>query len=91
VRRDVNVFRGPSRQTIVQAYQAALPGLVEPILREAIARGEFKPHDPRWLAWVFIALIETTLAPYAEARLGDLDQRLDTVLDLFISGAGQRP
>jgi len=90
VRRDVNAFRGPARQTIVSAYQEALPGLVEPILREAIAAGELKAHDPRWLAWVYIAIVETTLAPYAEARLGDLDQRLDTILDQFLNGARQR-
>jgi hypothetical protein len=89
VRRDVNAFRGATRETIVRAYQAALPDLVEPILREAMARGELRPHDPRWLAWVYIAIVETTLAPYAEARLGALDQRLDTVLDLFLCGASQ--
>lgn len=90
VRRDVNAFRGRARDAVVRAYQAALPELVEPILRDAIERGELKPVDPRWLAWAYIALLETTLAPYAEARLGDLDQRLDVVLNQFFCGASRQ-
>jgi AcrR family transcriptional regulator len=91
VRRDVNVFRGRTREAIVRAYQAALPDLVEPILRAAAAAGELKARDPRWLAWAYIALVETALAPYAEARLGNLDERLDTVLDQFYTGASAAP
>jgi hypothetical protein len=92
VRRDVNVFHGRTREAIVRAYQAALPDLVEPSLRAAAAAaGELKARDPRWLARAYIALVETALAPYAEARLGSLDERLDTVLDQFYSGASAAP
>src|SRR3990172_3046571 len=47
VRRDINVFRGRGRRAIVQAYQQALPELVEAILREGLAADELRPHDPR--------------------------------------------
>ena len=90
VRRDVNVFKGRQREAIIATYQAALPQLVEPVLREGMARGEVKKQDPRWLAWVYIAIVETTLAPYAERKLGDLDARMDAILDQFFLGAGQR-
>ena len=89
VRRDINVFRGRGRRAIVQAYQQALPELVEAILREGLAADELRPQDPRWLAWVYIAIAETSLAPYAEARLGPLDARLDSLLDQFLVGAGR--
>lgn len=89
VRRDVNVFKGRLREAIINAYQAALPHLVEPILREGMARGEVKKTDPRWLSWVYIAIVETTLAPYAEGKLGDLEARLDAVLNQFFLGAGK--
>lgn len=90
VRRDINVFKGRARESIVNAYQQALPKLVEPLLREGMARDELKKQDPRWLAWVYIAIVETTLAEYAEAKLGGLEARLDAVLDQFLEGAGKR-
>ncbi len=91
VRRDINAFRGRTREAIIRAYQEALPNLVEPILREGVRRGEVKKQDPRWLTWVFIAIVETSLAPYAEEKLGNLDARLDAVLDQFFYGAGNNP
>lgn len=91
VRRDINVFRGRTREAIVNAYQDGLPNLIEPILGQAMRHGEIKAHDARWLAWVYIAIVETTLAPYAESKLGDIDARLDAVLDQFFHGAGARP
>lgn len=90
VRRDINVFKGETRQTIVDAYQTALPQLVEPILKEGMTNGEIRGQDGRWLSWVYIALVETTLAPYAEATLGDVDTRLDAVLDQFFYGASAK-
>jgi AcrR family transcriptional regulator len=89
VRRDVNVFKGRLREAIINAYQAALPHLVEPVLREGIALGEIKQIDPRWLSWVYIAIVETSLAPYAEDKLGDAESRLEAVLDQFFLGAGK--
>lgn len=90
VRRDVNVFRGRIRESIIQAYQEALPNLVEPILREGIRRGEVRKQDPRWLAWVYIAIVETTFPQYAEAKLGNVEARLNAALDQFFDGAGKR-
>jgi AcrR family transcriptional regulator len=87
VRRDINVFNGAARAAIVKAYQETLPDLVEAIMRRGIAHGEIKQADPRWLAWVYIAIVETTLASYAEAALGPLEGRLDSILDQFFSGA----
>ncbi|MBI3243431.1 MAG: TetR/AcrR family transcriptional regulator [Chloroflexi bacterium] len=91
VRRDINAFRGRTRESIIRAYQESLPNLVEPILREGIKRGEVKKGDPRWLAWVYIAIVETSLAAYAEQKLGDVDARLEAVLDQFFYGAGKQP
>ena len=87
VRRDGNVLRGRTREGIVRAYQATVPDLVEAVVRDGIRRGELKRRDARWLAWAFVAIVETTLTDYAELKLGDMDKRLDAALDLFLQGA----
>ena len=87
VRRDGNVLRGRTREGIVRAYQATVPDLVEAVVRDGIRRGELKRRDARWLAWAYVAIIETTLAGYVEHKLGSLDHRLDAALDLFLEGA----
>ena len=91
VRRDINVFKGPMRDRIIRAYQEAAPNLVEAVLVEGMQRGEIGKQDARWLAWVFVAVVETTLTEYAEEKLGDVDARLDAALDLFFDGMSQRP
>ncbi len=88
VRRDINVFKGRTRDGLVRAYQASVPDLVEAVVRQGILSGELKPRDVRWLAWAYVAIVETTLAEYAEQRLGDIDVRLEAALDLFLDGAG---
>ena len=44
-------------------------------------------RDARWLAWTFVAIVETTLTGYAEHTLGGVDERLEAALDLFLDGA----
>ncbi len=87
VRRDINVFKDPTRAAMIKAYQETVPAPIEAILQDGMATGEIRASVPRWLAWVYIALVETTLAPYAEATLGTLEQRLDILLDQFFFGA----
>ncbi len=87
VRRDLNVFQGSIREGIVRAYQQAVPDLIEDILRQAFERGEIRRQDPRWLAWAYVAIVETTLSDYAQHALGGEDARLDAALELFFCGA----
>ncbi len=87
VRRDVNVFKGQMRGGIVRAYQGAVPDLVEQVLLDAIKKKEIKKRDARWLAWAYVAIVETTLGEYAQQNLGDVDARLEAALDLFLEGA----
>jgi len=86
VRRDINVFERKARDDLVHAYQAALPELVTQIVTDGIAAGELLEAEPRLLAWQFVALVEVTLSEYASSALGDVDARLDQVLDLFFAG-----
>jgi AcrR family transcriptional regulator len=88
VRRDLNAFNGEMRQGIVRAYQEAVPDLVEQVLTDAIHKNELKPQDARWLAWTFVAIVETILSEYAQTHLGNMNVRLDAALDLFLEGAG---
>ena len=88
VRRNTHVFKGRTREGIIRAYQATVPDLVETVLRDGMSQGEVQPRDPRWLAWAYVAIVETTLAEYSEHHLGSLDERLDAAVDLFLHGAG---
>lgn len=87
VRRDLNALQSSVRAEIVRAYQQAVPELVEQVLREAIRDGELKPQDARWLAWVYVGIVQTTLTDYAQQTLGDPDAQLDAALDIFLDGA----
>ena len=89
VRRDVNIFKGPARDRLVRAYQAALPDQVEVIIRDGIRRGELADADPRVLAWMFVAIVEVALTPYAEHVLENQATMLDFVMGLFFQGASR--
>jgi AcrR family transcriptional regulator len=87
VRRDINIFEEPARTELVRAYQAALPELVEEVIRDGIRDGELAPTDPRLLSWHFVAMVEVTLTKYADTLFEETDTRVAYVLDLFFSGS----
>lgn len=86
VRRDINIFETETRDQLVEAYQKALPELVEEILRDGIRDGEIIPCDPRLLAWQFVAVVEVILTPYANQRFGSNEDRLNYVMSVFLNG-----
>jgi AcrR family transcriptional regulator len=86
VRRDINIFDEPARTELVRAYQAALPELVEEVIRDGIRDGELAQADPRLLSWNFVAMVEVTLTKYADTLFEETDTRVDYLLDLFFSG-----
>jgi AcrR family transcriptional regulator len=90
VRRDLSAFNGKIRKGIVRAYQDAVPDLVEQVLQDAIKRKEIRKRDARWLAWAYVAIVETTLGEYAQSHLGSVDERLDGALELFMNGVRVR-
>jgi len=87
VRRDIHSFKDPSRDELVRAYQACLPEQVEEILKDGILRGELKLADPRLLSWHYVAMVEVVLSDYADRTLASVDEKLESVLDLFLNGA----
>ncbi|MEM7348431.1 MAG: TetR/AcrR family transcriptional regulator [Chloroflexota bacterium] len=87
VRRDVNIFKNPSRRQLVRAYQKALPKQVEKIIKDGIKQGELADTDPRLLSWQFVGMVEILLSNYAQTVLGDSNQLASYVLDLFLNGA----
>ena len=89
VRRDINAIAPPMRKALVAAYQAALPDLVETIVRDGIAAGELIPCDPRILAWQFVAMVEVLLTPYAEQRFATADDKLNYVMSVFMQGCAR--
>lgn len=90
VRRDINVFDDPIRTELVQAYQAALPDLLESILRDGVRDGELVPCDPRLMAWHYVAFVEVMLTPYANQRFACIEDKLNHVLNLFWHGCGRK-
>jgi AcrR family transcriptional regulator len=87
VRRDINIFKNPTRQKLVRAYQETLPEQIEKILSDGIAHGELAPADPRLLSWLYVGMVEVTLSPYSQQILGDDQTLLDYVLNMFFHGA----
>jgi AcrR family transcriptional regulator len=87
VRRDINIFKNPIRERLIRAYQSTLPEQIEVILSDGIQNGELAPANPRVLSWLYVGMVEVSLAPYSQEILGDNQKLLDYVLDLFFYGA----
>jgi len=87
VRRDINIFKDPVRNQLVRAYQSALPEQIEIILQDGIRDGELAPADARLLSWMYVAIVEAVLAPYAERVFDNRNDMLDFVIHLFFNGA----
>ena len=87
VRRDINIFKEPVRNQLVRAYQSALPEQIEIILQDGIRDGELAPADVRLLSWMYVAIVEAVLAPYAERVFDNRNDMLDFVIHLFFNGA----
>jgi len=87
VRRDINIFKDPVRNQLVRAYQSALPEQIEIILQDGIRDGELAPADVRLLSWMYVAIVEAVLTPYAERVFDNRNDMLDFVIHLFFNGA----
>lgn len=90
VRRDINIFKGDTRTTLIRSYQAALPETVEAIMRDGIERGELANVDARLLAWQYVAMVEVVLTDYAQTILGSPEQCVEYTLNLFFDGAAKK-
>jgi len=90
IRRDINVFAEPARSVLVRAYQETLPGVIESVIRDGIRDGELLDNDARLLSWHFVAMVEVTLCRYADEVFATDDERLNHVLDLFLSGISKK-
>ena len=87
VRRDINTFKDPIRDQLVRAYQSALPEQIEIIIRDGIQKKELAAADPRLLSWLYVAIVEVMLTPYAERIFENQNELLDFVIHLFFKGA----
>jgi|TARA_B100000953_G_scaffold238989_1_gene200514 AcrR family transcriptional regulator len=90
VRRDINIFPDTLRDELVRKYQAALPDLIEEIIRDGVRDGLLVPGDPRLLAWQFVALVEVLLTPYAEQRFTLDEDKVNYVVRIFLDGCSRQ-
>jgi|TARA_B100000959_G_scaffold186731_1_gene195297 AcrR family transcriptional regulator len=91
VRRDVNTFSGKERDSLISAYQKALPAQIETIINDGIRDEEVAACDARILAWSFVALVEVVIGQYAEVTLENTEAQLEHVLGLFFGGVSITP
>ncbi len=89
VRRDINSFGADTRTALVNAYQEALPNLVEEVIRDGIRDREIVDGDARLLAWHFVATVEITLVPYAQEQLTTDESKMNHVMRLFFEGCAR--
>lgn len=87
VRRDINIFKDPVRNQLIRAYRSALPEQIAIILQDGIRDGELASADVRLLSWIYVAIVEMILTPYAERVFDNQNEMLDFVIRLFFNGA----
>lgn len=90
VRRDINKFKGPTRQQLIRAYQSAVPEQMEAIIRDGIRDGEIAPVDPRLLSWLKVAMVEVIRSRYSQSLFKDANETVDFVIDLLFDGIGAK-
>jgi len=91
VRRDLNKFKGPTRQQLVRAYQAALPEQLEAIIRDGIRDGEITPVDPRLVSWLKVSMVEISRSRYSRSLFKDANETVDFIIDLLFDGIRAKP
>ncbi|MDP6080034.1 MAG: TetR/AcrR family transcriptional regulator [Arenicellales bacterium] len=90
IRRDINIFPDTIRDEMVRKYQAALPDLIEEIIRDGVRDGLLVPCDPRLLAWQFVALVEVLLTPYAEQSFRRDEDTVNYIVRMFLDGCSRQ-
>lgn len=91
VRRDSNRFIGEERETLVRAYQRALPDQIAAIISDGIQSGEIKAGDVRLLAWQYVAIVEVSLSDYARQRFDSPPKMANYLTNIFFDGVRRQP
>ncbi len=89
VRRDSDIFESKTRNTLIDAYQQALPDIVEEVIRDGIRDGQIMGCHARLLAWQFVSLVEVVLTPYAQQQLKSDQSKVNHVMGLFFGGCAR--
>ncbi|MEZ4630330.1 MAG: TetR/AcrR family transcriptional regulator [Deinococcales bacterium] len=84
-RRDINIFKNPTRQRLIEAYQATVPLRIEKLIQEGIASGELQHYDARLLSWLHVAMVEVMLSGYGKQMMGE-EARATLLITLFFDG-----
>lgn len=90
IRRNINVFQEPVRTELIRAYQAALPGQIEALLREGMVNDEIITTDARLLSWQHVAVVEVSLHEYGRQILNGPEEMADSIVSLFFNGIEKR-
>ena len=90
VRRDINLFKAPTRNELIRAYQIAVPEQVEIIIRDGIESGEIKDFNPRLLSRQLVALVEVVQHPYSRSLIGGPPEMAEYVTHLFLDGVAAK-
>jgi AcrR family transcriptional regulator len=91
IRRDINTLSEEARQQLIHCYQSALPDQVRSIIQHGIRAGELRPIDARLASFCFISLVEHCISHHGERVLPTKAQKIAFVLDLFFTGATDKP
>ena len=86
VRRDSNIFQPAARQQLIDAYQSALPDLLQTTFSDAMGNGEIVQADTRLLVWQFVAIVEVSTGPYGRQVLGNTADLADFIVTNFVTG-----
>ena len=90
IRRDANRFAGEERNTLVAAYQDALPNQIEVIIQDGITAKSIRASNTRLLAWQFAAIVEASLTDYAREQFHTPQAMAEYLTTVFFDGVAER-
>ncbi|QBD79482.1 TetR/AcrR family transcriptional regulator [Ktedonosporobacter rubrisoli] len=95
MRQEYTLLSPEQQQQVGKAWRAKLLDIVHSILERGIARGELRPHNSLMASYMFlhVCLLLPQLGHQVHDSLREMqrNERIDTLLDLFIHGLYQAP
>jgi AcrR family transcriptional regulator len=89
VRRDANRFTDGTRDTLIAAYQEALPNQIEAIIADGIGEDQITDGDARLMSWQFVAIVEVCLSDYARKKFDSPRAMAIYLTSQFLDGAAK--
>lgn len=79
-----------ARREFARVYRHAFVDRIVAILQEGIERGEVRPVNPRLATWMLLGMAYPFLYPAHQAELGDPQDTVEIMLEIFFEGISRK-